>query len=149
MLPRLEAFTAARVAHAATYAARLDGLPGVRPIAPVPGTTPVYLRYPVLAPDHATRGALVAALTAAGIGATASYPAALADVEGLTPHLAGTPAADHGREVAARILTLPTHPLVADADIARAADVMAGVLAGRPGVAPVAVPARSQSAALR
>ena len=150
MLPRLEAFTAARVAHAAALAARLDGLPGLSAITPAPGTTPVYLRYPVLAPDAATRDALVAALTAAGIGATASYPAALSDVDGLQPHLAAPPIAARGRDVAARILTLPTHPFVTAADIARIADVVATVLAARPAGAAVAgVPGRSQTPALR
>ena len=150
MLPRLEAFTGARVAHAASLAARVNGLPGVRAISPAPGTTPVYLRYPVLAPDGPTRDALVTALTAAGIGATASYPASLADVEGLQPHLAGPVGAARGRDVAARILTLPTHPLVTDADSARTADVLAGVLHGRRAVEAVAAAeAPSRSPALR
>lgn len=128
MLPRLEAFTAARLANAAALSARLRGAPGLTAITPAPGTTPVYLRYPVLAPDRTTRDALVTALSAAGIGATASYPAALSDVDGLQPHLAAAPLADRGRDVAARILTLPTHPFVTAADIARIGDVVATVL---------------------
>jgi perosamine synthetase len=149
MLPRLDAFTAARVAHARALAARLDGLPGLTAITPASGTTPVYLRYPMLAPDASTRDALVAALTAAGIGATASYPASLADVTPLQPHLAAPPLAVGGRDVAARILTLPTHPFVTDTDIARIAEVAASVLTRRTAGTPAATPASRPSTTAR
>jgi perosamine synthetase len=121
MLDHLDAFTRARVANAS---ALLDGLrhaDGVRTITPVAGSSPVYLRLPLLTADADARRRVLARLDAAGIGATGSYPASLADVPDLAPFLANPgPHATGGRYVADRIVTVPTHPFVSRADIARA-----------------------------
>ena len=72
---------------------------------------------PILFTTRASRDAAVAALNEVGIGATASYPASLADVAELQPLLANqAPAAAGGRHVASCIATLPTHPLVTTRD---------------------------------
>jgi dTDP-4-amino-4,6-dideoxygalactose transaminase len=64
----------------------------------------------VLLAEPARRPAAIAALEAAGIGATASYPEALCDVPEVRARL---PASDHdcpqARLVARSIMTLPTH----------------------------------------
>ena len=71
---------------------------------------PVYLRLPVLARSQTERDRLIAALEADGIGATASYPSALADVPKVRARLAAdAPPTPGARTVAERILTLPTH----------------------------------------
>ena len=83
MLGRLDQFTKARVA---TAAALLEGLPttrGLRPIQPVEGSTPVYLRFPLLAPDETSRQRLLTRLNAAGIGATGSYPRSIVEIADL------------------------------------------------------------------
>ena len=60
------------------------------------------------------------ALQKAGIGATVSYPASLLDVVELQDYLAGPASrAIGGRDVAARLLTLPTHPFVTTKDVDR------------------------------
>lgn len=126
MLARLEAFTAARVANAQRLRDGLAAVPGLRPISVPSSAVPAYLRLPMLARDERQRDRLLVRLTSAGIGATASYPASLADVPALRPALAGVTPADArgGREVAARIFTLPTHPLVKPADVRRIVDVV-------------------------
>ncbi len=136
MADRLDTFAAIRRQHAAQILAGLHGVQGVRPVRLLAGSTPAYLRLPLLAESAAARDRDLAALRSAGIGASASYPASMADVPALRPHLAaGSDAAEGARHVARHILTLPTHPLVRAADISRmlttlaAADAAASPLA--------------------
>jgi perosamine synthetase len=131
MVPRLEWFTRARVENAAALLEGLRGVPGVRTVAPRPGSTAVYLRLPIFIDDARGRQRTIDALQEAGIGATGSYPASLADVPGLQPHLAGGPVrASGGRMVARQIVTLPTHALVTAADRARTLETIAGAAPG-------------------
>lgn len=118
MLERLDEFTRARVSNAQTLRQMVRDVPGVRTIAIVEGARPAYLRLPVLL-DGIDRSRLLADFAAAGIGATASYPASLADVPELQAHLAApAPSMPGGRRVAESILTLPTHPFVTARDLA-------------------------------
>ncbi|HEY6123067.1 MAG TPA: DegT/DnrJ/EryC1/StrS family aminotransferase [Steroidobacteraceae bacterium] len=107
---RIDEINGQRIANAERLRAALADVPGVELISPPAGAKPVYLRLPVLVRSAALRDRLVTALETAGIGATASYPSALADVPNvrarLAPDSGDTPAA---RMVAERILTLPTH----------------------------------------
>jgi perosamine synthetase len=138
MLSHLEAFTAARRANAARLREVLAPLAGLTVPRVEAGVEPAWLRFPVLAADTARRDALLTALVAAGIGATGSYPSAIADIPELQPHLAAPPDTEGGRAIAARILTLPTHPLVAARDIAAIATIFAGQ-SGPPAPVPAAV----------
>jgi perosamine synthetase len=131
MMPRLDRLTRARVENATALLDGLRGVPGVRTVAPRPGSIPVYLRLPVFVEDAQGRQRTIEALREAGIGATASYPASLADVPGLQPYLAeGTVRASGGRMVARQIVTLPTHAFVSPADRARTLEVIAGAAPG-------------------
>ncbi len=89
--------------------ATLASVPGLSAPKVLPGAEPVYPRYPVFV-EPERRAGFIAALERAGIGATASYPQALIDVpevaRRLPPDQRPTPGA---REVASRIVTLPTH----------------------------------------
>jgi dTDP-4-amino-4,6-dideoxygalactose transaminase len=126
MLDRLPAFAEARRVNADALAAALGELPGLSRPRPHPGAEPAYVRFPVLVRDRATQARMIAALRAAGIGATGSYPQALVDVPGLQDHLIGDPAASAGgRHVAERIVTLPTHPFVSIADRRRIVETFA------------------------
>jgi dTDP-4-amino-4,6-dideoxygalactose transaminase len=86
----------------------------------VSGASPVYLRFPLLTRDAAQRADLLRGLRAEGIVASASYPTPIGEIPGIARYLAadqaGCPAA---RAIAARILTLPTHPWVTAKDVAR------------------------------
>ncbi len=125
MLHRLDEFTVSRRANAAALLAALPGTAGLTAVRARPGTAPAYLRLPVLCGDARQRQAVMAALQDAGIGATASYPASLVDVEALRPHLVNPDVpASGGRSVAKRIMTLPTHPFVTPADVARAIEAI-------------------------
>jgi dTDP-4-amino-4,6-dideoxygalactose transaminase len=92
----------------------------------------VFLRLPVLASDAAHQRTLIAALNEAGIGATGSYPNGLADVPELAGILLGASTeGSGGRDIATRIVTLPTHPYVSARDMDRMVDVVQQVSRGR------------------
>jgi len=85
---------------------------GVRPIRPIAGSIPGYLRLPVLGgPQHAP---------APGLGVMRGYPLTLADMGELQPLLASgqhpTPGAAELRD---RLITLPTHSRVSAGDLDR------------------------------
>lgn len=107
---RLAELTAARRHNAAALREALRDVPDIEPIALLPAAEAAYARLPVLVPPE-KRTVILRTLQSAGIGATASYPNALSDVPEVTaliePQDRDTPGA---REVASRIMTLPTHP---------------------------------------
>lgn len=120
MIDRLDEFTSVRTRNAAALLAGLSTVKGIRAIAPVPGSVPVYLRLPILADSEQLRNKTIETLRAAGIGATASYPSSLADVPALQSSLdVRSQPITGGREIARRILTLPTHSFVGPADVQR------------------------------
>ncbi len=131
VLPRLEELTRARTTNATALIAQLRTIPGLEFIAQRADASPVFLRLPVLLPDPDTRDRALAALMLAGIGASRSYPASLADVPELQRCIGAVPRATGGRQVARRILTLPTHPFVSAGDISRTAAVLRLELEGR------------------
>lgn len=107
---RLPGLTATRRANAARYAEELAVLPALRLIEPLATAEPAYVRFPLLVAEASERAALLAALDAGGIGATASYPRALVDVPEVARRAVGLDASFAGaRQVAQSIVTLPTH----------------------------------------
>jgi dTDP-4-amino-4,6-dideoxygalactose transaminase len=108
-LQRLEQIGAGRVRNAERLSTAVAGVRGLSLMRVLPGASPVYPRFPMLA-TAGGRDRLIQSLVAAGIGATASYPLALIDVPEVASRLprdqVPTPGA---REVARRIVTLPTH----------------------------------------
>lgn len=122
MLDRLQEFNTARVSRATALLEGLEPAGAVRPIRPLAGSLPVYLRLPLLAASPLARDETVRALNRAGIGATGSYPTSIADI----PELGPTAGAERARFVAERILTLPTHPYVSQADLRHIRSVLSG-----------------------
>ncbi len=138
MMRRLDQFTETRRRNAS---ALLDSLRGARltTIAPRSGAASVYLRLPVLVAGPREQATTIQALTEAGIGATGSYPRSLADIPELRDALANPhPSAAGGRDVARRIVTLPTHPFVTGDDIRRMQSILVGEASS---VSPVSAPA--------
>ncbi len=133
VLRRLEYVNLRRTQNATQLMAALRGVAGITLVTPAPTSDPVYLRLPIIVDDASARDVLMARLVNAGIGATASYPRALIDVPEIR-HFLGSSSADTpgGRFVADRILTLPTHPFVDEADIGRMSTIVRRVLERRP-----------------
>jgi perosamine synthetase len=110
LLARVDDFNAARRSQAEALTIALRDHAALELPLPVTGALPAYARFPVRVRDAARRAPLIAALDAAGIGATASYPLALCDVPQVMARLpAGDRDCPGAREVAATLVTLPTH----------------------------------------
>jgi dTDP-4-amino-4,6-dideoxygalactose transaminase len=128
VLPRLDAYTETRRRHAYALIESLRAVPGLSLVREGADTFPVYLRLPVFIDTPRARAAVLDALTEAGLGATVSYPSALRDVPALVRAFDGMPDTPGGRAVAARLLTLPTHPAVSGDDRRRIVDLVQAVL---------------------
>jgi dTDP-4-amino-4,6-dideoxygalactose transaminase len=127
LLPMVESYNKTRRDHADHLRAGLEGAEGIDVPHPVPGASPVYLRFPVLARDSEHRDRLLRRLGQSGIRASASYPTALGDIPGIGRYLAVDQAPCPGaRSIASRILTLPTHPWVTSHDVDRMVAIVRG-----------------------
>jgi perosamine synthetase len=127
MVNRLNGFVDGRTANAAVLASGLRAVQGVRTFAPIGDAVSSYLRFPILVSDSRARNRILDDLAGAGIGASCSYPASIADLPELRNLLANPKAvADGGRYIATHILTLPTHTYVTPQDLARTVAIVGG-----------------------
>jgi perosamine synthetase len=119
-LGRLEGVNTIRRKNAATISDALAGNEHFSTPMPAPDSRPAYIRFPVIARDQATRDKAIARIRTIGIGAGPFYPEALCDIPGIERHMA---TADFHRpraeDLARRLFTLPTHPLVRKYDLDR------------------------------
>lgn len=138
---RLGAHNAARTRRAGALIDRLGGL-----VHAVPGLP--YLRLPLLAPDRAARDRLVAESRRRGLGLARLYPCAIDAIPELAHTLPPGPPCAGAREAAERLVTVPTHPLLTEADVDRIVALVTEVLPGR-GAGAGAVPRASAAEALR
>lgn len=126
---RIDTLTDERVRNAERYDQLFEGVHGVAVIDKRDGT-PVYPRFPLLV-DAAVRDDLVRLLQQSGLGASSSYPEAVVDIPELAafmaPSVGNTPGA---REVARRIVTLPTHAYVTEDDMKRIAKEIQSFVSG-------------------
>lgn len=115
---KIDAITQRRRANAGLYREQFRDIAFLQFPTPLPGSQPVYLRFPLLVDSGARRDRLLALLNAEGLGATGSYPLSTLDIPEIQEHLdlAGS-RGNLGRSIAERILTLPTHPYVRPAHI--------------------------------
>jgi dTDP-4-amino-4,6-dideoxygalactose transaminase len=111
LLPAVAPRARRRAAVAELLASRLRERTGFAPIPGPPGGTGVYPRLALRAPDARARDAALVALRAIGSGASVLYPCALDELPALRPCLAGGGDQPGARDLAARLLTLPTHRL--------------------------------------
>jgi perosamine synthetase len=128
LFARLNAIIAQRMANADRLRRDLPWGPYLDPVLSKQRAVPAYLRFPILI-DPRYRDTVVAALRANGIGATASYPTAISDVPEVKDHLrSGERETIAGREVARRIVTLPTHGYVTSQDYEQIVKVVTDTL---------------------
>jgi dTDP-4-amino-4,6-dideoxygalactose transaminase len=125
-LESLNDFTERRQKNAALFDLVLGDVPWITTPPRPAGRTPVYHLYTIaIAPDAPlTRDDLQGVFDRAGIDSGVVYPRVVYDYQCFRTH--PNVAADHvpRAEAAARaVLSLPVHPRVTEADIARVADV--------------------------
>ncbi|MGK7869287.1 DegT/DnrJ/EryC1/StrS family aminotransferase [Falsiroseomonas sp. E2-1-a20] len=126
-LPLLADELAARTRIAAQYHA------GLAARVQVPAMEPghAFGLYSILLPDEAARGRVQAACKAAGVPTAIYYPKSLhrqpayaaAHAEGIA---AGAPGLPVSEALCQRILSLPMHPYLTEAEVARVVDAVAG-----------------------
>ncbi|WP_307846099.1 DegT/DnrJ/EryC1/StrS family aminotransferase [Actinospica durhamensis] len=116
-LAKLAGWNEQRRANAAKLDAGLDGIPGVLTPVLAPGATHVYHQYTVRVPAE-RRDALHEHLTGQGVGSAVYYPTPVHRLPPFAEIGAGAvlPATE---DAAARVLSLPVHPSLADADLDR------------------------------
>lgn len=125
---KLEVLTRTRADNARGLHEALQGVAGIRLPVIAADAQPAWARFVMFMEDPARRTRAVAALNAAGIGATVSYPQALVDVPEARALLEGDAGAQGGsRRVAASVVTLPTHAYVPRDLGSRVRKVLAGV----------------------
>jgi dTDP-4-amino-4,6-dideoxygalactose transaminase len=125
-LPDLEAAARRRARAARELAEALAGLP-LRLLGPSAGETGVWPRLFAMAHGAAARDAALRALAREGAGASGFYPTALDAVAGLRPHLVQPARYPRARELASRLLTLPTHGALRGPRLAAALEALASV----------------------
>jgi hypothetical protein len=108
-LDRADAEARQRRATADALADRIAHATAWRPLQAPAGTVGVYPRLAVLAPTRAARDGALDALTRLGAGASRLYPDSLDRVPAIGPHREGGDACAGARQLADRLLTLPTH----------------------------------------
>lgn len=116
-LRKLPGWNEQRRANAAKLDAGLDGIPGVHVPVLAPGATHVYHQYTVRVPA-AHRDALHEHLTGQGVGSAVYYPTPVHRLPPFAEAAAGA-ALPATEDAAARVLSLPVHPSLADADLDR------------------------------
>jgi dTDP-4-amino-4,6-dideoxygalactose transaminase len=119
LLSKLTVFAeelAAREHIAAAYDAALAG--AVTVPARVPGSTSAWAIYAILLPDAAARDRLQTTLRAAGVPTAIYYPRPLHEQPAYASAHDGAPL-PVSEDLATRILALPIHPDLTEADVAR------------------------------
>jgi UDP-2-acetamido-2-deoxy-ribo-hexuluronate aminotransferase len=112
---------------ATTYDERLGDI--VRTPARVPGSTSAWAVYAVLLPDGAARARVQERLKAAGVPTAIYYPRALHQQPAYAGAHDGT-ALPVSEDLATRIMALPIHPDLIEADVNRVCEAMIAALAG-------------------
>ncbi|HEX5065489.1 MAG TPA: DegT/DnrJ/EryC1/StrS family aminotransferase [Myxococcota bacterium] len=119
----LDARARERARRADALAADVAAAGAFQPIVAARADVGVYPRLALVAPSADARDAALAALRE--LGASGMYPSSLDAIAALRPHLAGEPRCPTARELAARLLTLPTHRELRGSERARLLEVLA------------------------
>lgn len=116
---KLHEITAVRIKNASYLKEHLSNVPFLKVPRFRDYVSPVYLRFPVLIQDELLRDNIFKKLNQKGIGATRSYPSSIDDISEIQDIIVNKDADfEGGHQVAGRILTLPTHHYVSEADLA-------------------------------
>jgi perosamine synthetase len=114
---RLHQINRTRVANGCYYKDHLPADEHLRHITTPTESRPIFLRFPILVTDESLRARILETLQKNRLGATGSFPTAIADIAELQQMITeGPDNSAAGRAVARQIITLPTHPFVSRTD---------------------------------
>lgn len=121
LFKRIDEISRLRTERARKMIELLQSINGIKFIHKVNDSAlPVYLRLPLLVDSSKNRNTIIAELNRAGIGASASYPQSIADLEDICDFaVIHNNVASSGQYIASHILTLPTLSYMNDKDMAR------------------------------
>jgi dTDP-4-amino-4,6-dideoxygalactose transaminase len=136
----LQAYRARSAAAQQLLAPAVSNLPGLTDLAAACGANGRLLRYPLLFSEPRLRDEALRELSAAGMGCTRMYSAALPQIDGVREWLHRCGRYPNAEAFAARVLTLPTHSCVRAIDVRRAAAILRDVLVGASAPAAAAAP---------
>ncbi len=128
LLGRLEEINRIRCTHARALVDAFENHPDFHFPKPAANTHPTFVRLPVIARDHATRERAISRLSGAGIGASAFYPSAICDIQGIEKHMSARHFHRERAELLSeRLFTLPVHPYVRPRDRERMIQILTGL----------------------
>ncbi|MFH1891807.1 MAG: DegT/DnrJ/EryC1/StrS family aminotransferase [Candidatus Zixiibacteriota bacterium] len=129
LLDRIGLLNSIRIGIADTLLNRLRDCPGLEFPGYEGGAVIPYLRLPILMANKSVRDTAISRLRAAGIGASPMYPSTIAEIPAIDAHLGERSGELPGaKEIADRLLTLPTHPYVTGQDIERMIKLVTSVV---------------------
>ena len=109
LLPDMHAALARRAGIAERLSARVRAETKFTVLLPPVGTTAAFPRLALLAPSAGIRNDVLGRLESLGTGVSTFYPDSLACLSRLTPALSASSCFTGATDLAARLLTLPTH----------------------------------------
>ncbi len=129
MIQRFYEITSVRRGNAERYAAALAGLEGITIPKPDANCEPVYLRFPVIVRDIAIKRRILSQLGRAGINASEMYTRD--SYQALNTFTAGAARCPSAEYLVDRMLNLPTHCYLTDAEMRSAIQIFRGILPTR------------------
>ncbi|MCH2171075.1 aminotransferase class V-fold PLP-dependent enzyme [Myxococcota bacterium] len=121
---------------ARTLAGRLTSTVDCRPILPPPGTSGVFPRLFVVAPDMPRRNAALNALERVQAGVTGMYPTSLDQLSELRPALCEVGSYPEAQKLAGCLFTLPVHGNLRGLRLRAVETILSGALGGQGPEAP-------------
>lgn len=123
-LKRLEGDNIRRIEKGIRYASVLGKNNGAISPAQIEGANPIFLRYPVLMQNKEARNEAYERMKTQGLGSHFMYPFSIAEIDGISSHLNLPSHNEKGKEIAGRLLTLPTHDFMTENQIKKISKIL-------------------------
>lgn len=124
-LKRLKEENVLRQQRGLYYSNKLKEGDGIVLPKPLDSSFPIYLRYPIFLKDKNQRSKIFKSLKAQRLGVHFMYPSSIDEINGISVHLNGKSNREVGRQVAERLLTLPTHAFLREKEIKKIEKLLA------------------------
>jgi len=124
-LKRLDEENTRRFQKGISYSGNLNKNNGVISPEQLEGASPIYLRYPVLLKNKDEREKLYERMKIQKLGSHFMYPSSIGEIDGISSHLNRPLHQENGRQVAEKLLTLPTHTFLRENDIKKIEKLLA------------------------
>jgi perosamine synthetase len=115
-LKRLKEYNTFRYQNGIHYSKKLMESNGIVTPKQLDSSSPTYLRYPIYLKNKSQRDKVYQSLKRQGLGGHFMYPSSVCEITGITDHLNDKGNSEMGRQVAEKLLTLPTHTFLIKKD---------------------------------